>query len=147
MKKWHLKGTMLAIAGTMAMAVALVTTGCGVAYQVGTNYRSRSMKDSLKAGESSLAVHKEWGEPDIRTNAGTDTEVWSYAERANTNDVAATLFYTSAKEGDRGKFLDLKFVDGKLESWADAEHTMPPKQGTGISYGLGVGSSSGISHY
>jgi hypothetical protein len=147
MRKWQLKSARLAVAGAIAMAVALVTTGCGVAYQVGTKYRAHSMKDSLKVGESSLAIHKEWGEPDIRTNIGTDGQVWSYAERANANDVAATIFYTSAKEGDRGKFLDLKFVDGKLESWADAEHTMPSKQGTGFSYGLPVNTSSGISHY
>jgi len=47
------------------------------------------------------------------------------------------LLYTAPKPGDKGKFLDLKFVDGKLASWTEADHTMPPKEGAGFSYGIG----------
>lgn len=137
----------LAVAAVLGIALAVGSAGCGVAYQAGTIYRAHSMKNSLKVGESSLAVHKQWGEPDIRRDIGGDSEVWSYAARANTNDVAAALFYSSAKEGDKGKFLDLKFVDGKLKSWKEAEHTMPSKQSTGLSYSLPLGTASPVTHY
>jgi hypothetical protein len=106
------------------------------------------MADSLKAGESTLAVHQDWGEPDLRSSVDQQTEIWSYVSRPNSNDVAATLFYTSTKPGDTDKFLDLKFVDNKLVSWNTAEHTMPAKKGVGFSYGFGpVGGSSSVSHY
>lgn len=94
------------------------------------------MAEELKAGQTMPEVHNKWGEPDLRTYAGARTEVWSYAVHANTNDVAATLLYTSAKEGDAGSFLDLKFVDGKLVAWREARHTMPPKEGSGFSAGM-----------
>jgi hypothetical protein len=84
----------------------------------------------------------------LRKNLSTNTEVWSYVTRPNTNDIAATIFYTSTKAGDNSKFLDLKFVDSKLVSWSEAEHTVPAKQGSGFSYGLGPGGGvSPISHY
>jgi hypothetical protein len=137
----------IAVAAVLGIALAALSAGCGVAYQAGTMYRAHSMKDSLRAGESSLAIHKRWGEPDIRHDTGADTEIWSYAERANTNDVAAAIFYSSAKEGDRGKFLDLRFVDGKLQSWVETEHTMPAKQSTGLSYSLPIGTASPVTHY
>ena len=69
---------------------------------------------------------------------GSNTEVWSYAEKANSKDLAATVFYTSVKQGDEGKFLDLKFIDGKLVSWQEADWTMPAKKrGSGFNWGLG----------
>ena len=45
-------------------------------------------------------------------------------------------FYTAAKEGDTGQFLDLQFVDGKLASWSKQQHTMPAKHQT---FGIGFG--------
>lgn len=106
------------------------------------------MMDSLKAGESTLDVHRDWGEPDLRKNIDAENEVWSYAARPNTNDVAAGLLYTSPKPGDTGKFVDLKFRDGKLVSWNEVNHTVPAKQGSGFSYGIGPGGGvSNVSHY
>jgi hypothetical protein len=110
-----------------------------VAYQAGTEIRAKHMRDSLKAGESMREVRDRFGEPDIRTDTDTGGQIWSYASRANSNDIAATLFYTSAKSGDNGHFVDLKFVDSKLVSWGDADHTMPAKRGTGINYGFTAG--------
>ncbi|HZP45559.1 MAG TPA: hypothetical protein VFB15_07905 [Candidatus Binataceae bacterium] len=138
---------------TLLIAVLLALAGgclaaCGLVYDTSAGVRGARMEDSLKVGESSLEVHDKWGEPDIRTNAGDDTQVWSYVTRPNSNDVAASLLYTSTKPGDTGKFLDLKFVDGKLVSWNSVEHTVPPKQGMGFSYGLGpVGGSAPVTHY
>ena len=82
-------------------------------------------------------MHHSWGEPDIRTYLPGETEVWSYPYKPNSNDVTAALLYTSSKDGDKGTFLDLKFVEGKLVSWQEAEHTLPAKGHTGI--GLGIG--------
>jgi hypothetical protein len=123
------------------LIASLAVAGCGVAYQAGTQLRASHMRDSLKAGESMTEVRDRFGEPDIRTEEG-NAQVWSYASRANSNDIAATLFYTSAKEGDNGHFVDLKFVDGKLVSWSDAEHTMPAKRSTGVNYGFTAGPGS-----
>lgn len=93
------------------------------------------MRDDLRPGQTSLEIHNQWGEPDIRTDLGSRTQLWSYAERPNSNDIAAELFYTAPKPGDKGKFLDLEIVDGKLASWSEAEHIMPPKEGSGFNYG------------
>ncbi|HUY18352.1 MAG TPA: hypothetical protein VMV15_03920 [Candidatus Binataceae bacterium] len=132
----------------MALGLSLWLVGCGVAYQAGTEIKTSHMRDSLHAGESMHAVRDRFGEPDIRTDTGSDGEVWSYASRANSNDLAATLFYTSAKSGDKGHFLDLKFVNGKLVSWNNADHTMPAKRGTGINYGFTAGpASQPVSHF
>jgi outer membrane protein assembly factor BamE (lipoprotein component of BamABCDE complex) len=132
----------------LALGLSLAAAGCGVAYQAGTELRAKHMRDSLKVGESMPEVRNRFGEPDIRTDTDSGGQVWSYASRANSNDIAATLFYTSAKEGDRGHFLDLKFVDGKLVSWEDAERTMPAKRGTGINYGFTAGSGGQpVSHF
>ena len=98
------------------------------------------MSDSLAVGQTSPEVHHAWGEPDLRTYLPGDTEVWSYAYKPNSNDVAAALMYTSAKDGDKGTFLDLKFVGGKLVSWQEADHTMPAKGHTGIGMNIGGGS-------
>lgn len=127
----------------VALAVAL--GGCGVAYQASTEMRASRMQHDLKVGESTVEVHDQWGEPDIRQDADQDTEIWSYAKRSNTNDVAATLLYTNTKEGDSGEFVDLTFVDGKLTSWKEATHTMPSKTGgPGMSFGVrGPGSTTG----
>jgi hypothetical protein len=93
-------------------------------------------------------VHQNWGEPDIRQYVDRNRQVWSYAIQPNSNDVAATLLYTSAKPGDNGSFLDLKFIDGKLVSWTKTEHTMPAKQGAGFSFGVGPGGGvSNIAHF
>ena len=122
--------------------------GCGLIYDAGARVRTGRMMNELKPGESSLTVHNDWGEPDLRTDINSHTQIWSYAARPNSNDVVASLFYTSTKPGDNGKFLDLKFVDGKLVSWNQAEHTMPAKAGSGFSYGMGPGGGvSKVSHY
>ncbi len=132
-----------------ALALMLAVGGCGVAYQASTELRTSRMEHDLKLGESSLDVHKQWGEPDLRQDLSNDTEVWSYAKRANSNDIAASLLYTNAKEGDRGHFLDLTFVDGKLASWKEADHTMPAKTGgPGFSFGVGPSATTGsVTHY
>jgi hypothetical protein len=128
-------------------AAALLTTlaGCGVAYQASTEMRAARMQRNLKVGESIADVHQKWGEPDLRTDTDDDREIWSYAKRSNSNDIAASLLYTNTKEGDRGEFVDLTFVDGKLTSWKDATHTMPVKNGgPGLSFGIsGPGSAAG----
>ena len=128
--------------------------GCGVFYQAGTRIKASHMSDQLQPGESMSQVHNQFGEPSLRQYPSDTTEVWSYAYKPNSNDITAALLYTSTKEGDKGTFLDLKFTDGKLVSWAEAEHTMPPKErsgfGAGINGGaiLGPGSTSGqSSHY
>ena len=127
-----------------ALAIAL-GSGCGVAYQASTEMRASRMQRDLKVGESVPDVHRQWGEPDLRQYAGQDTEIWSYAKRSNTNDIAATLLYTNTKEGDQGNFVDLTFVDGKLTSWKETTHTMPSKTGgPGLSFGIGgPGSTTG----
>jgi len=112
------------------------------------------MSDSLQVGQTSPEVHHAWGEPDIRTYLPGDTEVWSYPYKPNSNDVAAALMYTSSKDGDKGTFLDLKFVGGKLVSWQEADHVMPAKGHTGISMGIngsqignGTATQPGAVHY
>ncbi len=137
----------LKILPMLAMTATLLG-GCGLAYNASTQARARHMLKSLKSGESSLEVHQDWGEPDMRQYIGRDGEVWSYAVRPNSNDVAATLLYTSVKPGDDGSFLDLKFINGKLVSWNKAEHTVPAKQGSGFGYGLGPGGGvSNVGHF
>ena len=132
----------------MCLLAATPLTACGLVYDASAGVRTSRMEKSLQAGESTLDVHQRWGEPDIRSSINSTTEVWSYVARPNSNDAAAALLYTSTKPGDSGKFLDLKFVDGKLVSWNTAEHTMPAKQGMGFSYGLGpVGGSAPVKHY
>jgi hypothetical protein len=122
--------------------------GCGLAYQAGSQIKTSHMKAQLKPGETAIEVHQAWGEPDIRKDLGENSQLWSYARRANNNDLAAEVFYTSTKSGDEGKFLDLKFVDGKLVSWSESERTMPAKQGAGFNYGFGGSSaSSPLQHY
>lgn len=133
------------LARSLAFPVALAA--CGAIYQAHTEIRTNRMLKGLQVGQSSLEVHRNWGEPDIRTYVDSHTQVWSYAARPNTNDVAAALLYTAPKEGDAGRFLDLKFVDGKLGSWAEASHTMPAKEGSGFSYGVGGAPMSNPAHY
>src|ERR1700739_2375490 len=129
----------------VVFALALALGGCGVAYQASTEVRAARMQHDLKVGESTVDVHQKWGEPDLRSEADQDTEIWSYAKRSNTNDIAATLLYTNTKEGDRGEFVDLTFGDDKLASWKQATHTMPSKTGgPGLSFGIsGPGSAVG----
>ncbi|MGO9062583.1 MAG: hypothetical protein ACLQU2_35250 [Candidatus Binataceae bacterium] len=110
--------------------------GCGAAYQASTQIRSHRMMDSLKTGQTMPEVRQQWGQPDIIKDQDQNTETWSYASRANSDDIAATLLYTAAKEGDTGQFLDLRFVDGKLVSWSKQTHTMPAKHQT---FGIGFG--------
>jgi hypothetical protein len=132
----------------MLLLLAAIFSGCGLAYNASTHARASRMTSTLKPGESSLEVHQHWGEPDIRQYIGRQEQVWSYAIRPNSNDVAATIFYTSVKPGDNGEFLDLKFMDGKLVSWNKAEHTMPGKQGSGFSFGVGPGGAvSNVAHF
>jgi len=139
------KGALILWATVIA---ALCATGCGVVYDTGAKLRTGRMAKELKAGETSLAVHNDWGEPDLRTTVDPTTEVWSYVSRPNSNDIAATVLYTSTKPGDTDQFLDLKFVDDKLVSWNEVEHVMPAKRGAGFSYGLGPSGAAGpVSHY
>lgn len=120
-------------------ALIFAVAGCGLAYQAGTRIKATRMSDSLQVGQTSPEVHHSWGEPDIRTYLPGETEVWSYPYKPNSNDVAAALMYTSSKDGDKGTFLDLKFVQGKLVSWQEAEHTLPPKGHTGFGMGINQG--------
>jgi hypothetical protein len=129
--------------GLLALAATvLAISGCGLIYQAGSHYRAHKMSEELKAGQTMSELHQKWGEPDLRAYPDQHTEIWSYAVHANSNDVAATLLYTSAKEGDAGTFLDLKLVDGKLVSWNEAKHTMPAKESSGFRAGMGTGGSS-----
>jgi hypothetical protein len=132
-----------------ALALMLAAEGCGLAYQASTELRATRMEHGLKVGQSMVAVHEKWGEPDQRQDLSKSTEVWSYAALANTNDIAAALLYTNVKEGDRSKFLDLTFVNGKLASWKEAAHTMPAKTGgPGFSFGSGRSATTGSAvHY
>ncbi len=142
---------MLMARGTMFLALAIsavALSGCGLAYDASTHVRASRMERTLKPGQSSLEVHQSWGEPDLRQYLGRSEQVWSYAIQPNNNDVAATLLYTSVKAGDNGRFLDLKFVNGKLVSWSKAEHTIPAKQGSGFSFGVGPGGGvSNLAHF
>src|SRR5580693_6495839 len=97
----------------MSAALIAAFAGCGLAYQAGTRIKATRMSDSLTVGESSPEVHHAWGEPDLRTYLPGETEVWSYPYKPNSNDVTAALLYTSSKDGDKGTFLDLKFVGAK----------------------------------
>jgi hypothetical protein len=134
--------------GVSAVVLALLLfAGCGVVYQAASGYRANKMEKSLQAGLTMPEVHQVWGEPDIRTYVDPHNEVWSYAKHANTDDYTATLLYTSAKEGDSGTFVDLKFSDGKLVSWDEGQHTMPAKEGAGFSAGLSGASPGGTAHY
>lgn len=130
------------ILAILVLGLSLGLIGCGVAYQAGTEIRANHMRDSLHTGESMADVRERFGEPDIRTDTDSGAQIWSYASRANSNDIAASLFYTSTKSGDNGHFLDLKFVNNKLVSWNDADHTMPAKRGTGINYGFTAGAGN-----
>ena len=128
--------------------LGILANACGVLYGAGSELRTTRMQHSLTAGETTLEVHNDWGEPDLRTDPDGNTEIWSYVALPNSNDVAATLLYTSTKPGDTDKFLDLKFIDGKLVSWNTVEHTMPAKKGTGFNYGLGASGGNGpVTHY
>jgi hypothetical protein len=118
-----------------ALAVAPLC-GCGLFYQAGTRVKASRMTENLKVGESMVEIHQKYGEPDIHQFVSSDVEVWSYAYKPNSNDLTASLLYTQVKEGDKGTFVDLKFQGGKLVSWAEAEHTMPPKQSGGFSAGM-----------
>ena len=105
----------------MAIAIASLTavaSGCGVAYQAGTRIKATRMSDSLAVGQTSPEVHHAWGEPDLRTYLPGDTEVWSYAYKPNSNDVAAALLYTSAKDGDKGTFSGFEVCGGQTRLMA-----------------------------
>jgi len=132
----------------LAFVACLVIGGCGLVYDAGARLKTHRMTNALKVGEPTLEVHQDWGEPDLRQSVDSRTEIWSYADHPNDNDVTAMVFYTSTKPGDSGKFLDLKFIDSRLVSWGEEKHIVPAKQGTGFSYGVGPsGGSSQVSHY
>lgn len=124
--------------------MTLLLSGCGVVYQAASGHRASKMQKTLQPGYTMSDVHQMYGEPDIRTYPDQSTEIWSYAKHANTADPTALLLYTSAKQGDSGTFVDLKFADGKLVSWSEAQHTMPAKQGGGFNIGTG---GQPIAHY
>jgi len=131
----------------LALILAAVLCGCGAAYQASTEIRAHRMEDSLQPGESMTAVRLKWGIPDLTIHQSDNKELWSYASRPNSNDIAATLFYTGAKEGDTGKFLDLHFVDGRLVSWNETQHTMPTKQRASFGFTVGNTPQSGSTHF
>jgi len=136
--------------GTILLLMLASAAGCGLFYQAASEYRADRMEKNLQPGMMMPDVHQKWGEPDIRNYVDAHTEVWSYAKHANNRDVTAAVLYTSAKEGDQGSFVDLKFVDGKLIGWNEATHTMPKKEGTGLGFGVGgapQGGQAGSVHY
>jgi len=136
------------VAGVVIVGWWFSMSGCGLAYEAGSEIKTNHMEDQLKVGETPNQVHQDWGEPDVRKDLGGNSELWSYARRPNSNDMAATIFYTSTKSGDESKFLDLKFENGRLVSWAVNEHAMPAKKGAGFSYGFGPGGAvSPVQHY
>ena len=129
-------------------AFTLLWWGCGLAYQAAAENRAHRLTNWLKPGQTVTEVRDKFGEPDLRRDFGENGQVWSYAERPNSNDITATLLYTSTKEGDTGKFIDVTYVNRKVTTWREAEHTMPPKQGNGFSYSFGLPTGSGnTSHY
>jgi hypothetical protein len=130
-------------AATIVAVLGVGGSGCGVAYQAGTRIKASHMADSIQAGQSSSEIHARFGEPAIRQYLPGETEIWSYPYKPNSNDIVAGLLYTSTKEGDKGTFLDLKFINAKLVSWQEAEHTMPSKERSGFSAGLGGGGITG----
>ena len=125
-------------------ALAFLTAGCGLFYQAGSRVKASRISNDIKPGESMVEIHNQFGEPSLRTYTNDTTEIWSYADKPNSNDIAAALLYTSTKEGDKGTFLDLKFVDGKLVSWAEAEHTMPAKERSGFGAGINAPAITGV---
>ena len=129
------------------LLMVITAGGCGLFYQAASGYRANQMEKRLQPGMMMPEVHQMWGEPDIRNFVDAHTEVWSYAKHANNRDVTAAMLYTSAKEGDQGSFVDLKFIDGKLIAWDEATHTMPAKESGGIGLGLGGAPQSGTVHY
>jgi hypothetical protein len=122
--------------------LAITACGCGAVYQAGTQVRAHHMLNTLEVGQTATELHQKWGQPDIITDAADGSQTWSYAERPNSDDVAASLFYTSAKEGDAGTFVDLQMADGKLKSWTEAQHRIPNKKGTAFGYSIGAGNGS-----
>jgi hypothetical protein len=119
-----------AVASVVAITLA---AGCGLSYQAAAEHRAAKMEQELKPGDSMAQVRDTFGEPDIEYTPDDQTEVWSYAKHANSNDTFAEMFYTSAKEGDLGTFEDLKFVDGNLVTWGEGQHTMAAKDTSGLS--------------
>jgi hypothetical protein len=113
-------------------AIVVFAAGCGLSYQAATEHRAAKMEQELKPGDSMAQVREIFGEPDIEYKPDEQTEVWSYAKHANSNDTFAEMFYTSAKEGDLGTFEDLKFTNGNLISWGEGEHTMEAKDTSGL---------------
>jgi hypothetical protein len=135
----HKIAAMRKMAVVAIIAAFSMLAGCGLAYQAASGYRANKMAKSLYPGLAMADVHQMYGEPDIRAYPDQSSEIWSYAKHANTNDMTAAVLYTSAKEGDKGTFEDLKFVNGHLESWGEAQHTMPAKESSGFTIGTGNG--------
>jgi hypothetical protein len=134
-----MRDRLMLVAAMVLTSCLMSLCGCGLAYQAGSRIKTSHMEDTLKPGATTTEIRRDWGEPDLRKDLGANSAIWSYARRPNSNDFAATIFYTSTKSGDESKFLDLKFTDGKLVSWSESERTMPAKQGAGFSYGFGPG--------
>lgn len=124
----------------------MFVAGCGLAYQAACAHRANKMDQQLKPGLTMAEVSELFGEPDIEDRPDDTTEVWSYAKHANNGDVTAEIFYTSAKEGDQGTFEDLKFVDGKLVSWDEGQHTMAAKDASPITTNFKTGRGGGGRH-
>jgi hypothetical protein len=131
----------------LSLAAMISTAGCGLAYQAAAEHRATKMEEQLQPGMTPAQVARQFGEPDIEQKPDDSTAIWSYAKHANSGDVTAEMLYTSAKAGDQGTFEDLKFTDGKLVSWGEAQHTMEEKERgeftTTLSYGRGGGRRTG----
>ena len=82
---------------TAVLCATAFLTGCGLAYQAASEHRADKMNQQLKAGLSPVEVTERYGEPDIEEKIDDNTEVWSYAKHANSDDAFAQLFYTSAR--------------------------------------------------
>jgi hypothetical protein len=147
MRKFASRAPLPKLIFLILIMMLMLPAGCGLFYQAASGYRTSKMENTLKPGMTSLEVHQQWGEPDIRNYVNQRTAIWSYAKHANTGDVTAAVLYTSAKEGDQGSFLDLKFDDGTMTSWSEATHTMPKKEGSGFNAGFGGAPPGGSVHY
>ena len=124
-------------------AAMLLAAGCGLAYQAAAEHRAAKMDQQLQPGLTFAQVAEKFGQPDIEDKPDDTTEIWGYAKRTNRGDLMAELTYTSAKEGDAGTFEDLKFVDGKLVSWSEGQHTMAEKESSDVTVSFGRGGGGG----
>src|SRR5260370_7087635 len=73
------------------LSMALISAGCGLAYQAGTRLKATRMSDTLQVGQTSPQVHHSWGEPDIRTYLPGETKAWTYPYKPTPTDFTPPL--------------------------------------------------------